>query len=173
LIDSLPGNSGVPTQGSIANDANVIPTPNENTTVVPPFQLPTTPGTYFLGIVIDPFHTINQTYAPSPLLRAPVTVGPPSPFLPAGNLLFTTNGTVPVFPAAPSTVINPLTTPPAVIIPPLVFSNGTTFSLNVTHIVSSQAVPAKAVHAKAVHAKSAHVTPPATPHKVSHAKAKS
>jgi hypothetical protein len=164
VISSLPGSSGVPTLGSIADDANVIPTPNENTTTVPAFQLPTTPGTYFLGIEIDPFHTINQTYAPNPKLRDVVTVGPPSPFLPAGNLLFPTSTFAP-FPAAPSTFIAPAASATATLLPLVSSSTNTSrtaFVLNSSGLVS----------AKSVHVKPTHVTSHAQPHKASSPKAK-
>jgi hypothetical protein len=108
VITSLPGVSAVPTLGSIANDANVLPTPNENTTTLPPLKLPTSPGTYFIGVVIDPFHTINQTYAPNAKLRNPEPVGPPDPYLPPASLLTTTNGAVPTFPTPPGTIVNPV-----------------------------------------------------------------
>ena len=170
VINSIPGVSGVPTAGSIADDANFIPPTNTNTTLVPAFKLPTTPGFYYLGIVIDPFHTINQTYAPSADLRNPVTVGPPSQLLPSGNLVSSTNGAVPVFPAAPSTVINPVTSG-AILIPPLVSTiNTTTFQVNGTGLISTSAVHANAqgdarpppahatahVKAKATHPKAKH-----------------
>ncbi len=119
-IASLPGLSQVPTQGSLANDVNVIPPPNVNTTTLAPFKLPTTPGFYYLGIKIDPFHRINQTYAPYPALSTPVPVGPAQLFLPPAPLVATTTG-FPTFPAKPSQFLTlfPVVTPPP---PPLLFS---------------------------------------------------
>ncbi|WP_435007429.1 hypothetical protein P12x_004729 [Tundrisphaera lichenicola] len=118
VINSLPGISAVPTKGSIRNNANVIPTANEITTTLPPLTLPTTPDKYFLGIIIDPNGDIKQTRAPSSKLQAPVKVGPNDGSLPSGGLLVTTNGQVPVFPAPPSTILNPVTG--TTIVPPIV-----------------------------------------------------
>lgn len=122
VIDSLPGISGVPTQNilaTLAGDQNIIQGPNVNTTTLPPLKLPTSPGFYYLGVVIDPFHTINQTYAPSPALRDVMPVGPADQFLPAGTIIIKPSGAAPIFPALPSTFINPLTATPTVVITPL------------------------------------------------------
>lgn len=121
LIPSLPGTSEVPTRGRLGLDVNLIPPANVNTTTLPPIRLPTSPGFYYLGVVIDPFHTINQTYAPSPALRVPTPVGPRSQFLPPSALLFTTNGSTVTFPNLPSTLINPL--PTVSVTPPVLFPN--------------------------------------------------
>ncbi len=64
-IPSLPGISAVPTQTTISAVQNLFTTPNEFTITLPAFQLPTTPGNYYLGIKIDPTHQINQTYGPT------------------------------------------------------------------------------------------------------------
>lgn len=111
VINSLPPISGIPTQGPTADLAlNVIPPANVYTTTLAPLALPSRPGFYYLGIVIDPNHTINQTYAPTPALRNLVQVGPKDPLLGPTNLLVNTNGVVPVFPALPSTTIGPVIT---------------------------------------------------------------
>ena len=169
VIDSIPGSTGVPTYGSIADEANVIPPPNQNTTMVAPFKLPTTPGFYYLGVIIDPFHTINQSYAPSPNLIDPVPVGPPSQFLPPGTLLFTTEGQVPVFPAAPVTVVNPISTTPTNPTTP-VFIRPPLFPRSNNPIVTLDAVGHAST--KVAHGKTAHVASVARPAKVSHPRAK-
>ncbi len=119
VIPSLPGISGVPSKVSFAGDANVLPTPNENTTTLPPLKLPSTPGFYYLGVVIDPFHTFDQATPASPALQDVVPVGPADPFLPPGRLLSQTNGAIPIFPQLPSAIINPVAVVPVVVIPPL------------------------------------------------------
>ena len=131
-IVSLPGVSGVPTQATSFNgDTNLIPPDNEFTTTLAPIKLPTTPGTYFLGIVIDPNNKIKETYAPSPALRSVVQVGPPDPLLPPSSLIVNTSGVVPVFPALPSSVIAPTTTTttPTVLFPPPQFPTGNLLSV--------------------------------------------
>jgi hypothetical protein len=108
VINSLPGISGVATQATtLVGGDNLIPPDNEYTDTLSPVKLPTKPGTYYLGIVIDPTHAINQTYAPKAALRDVVVVGPRDPNLAPTSLLVTTNGTVPVFPALPSSIIGP------------------------------------------------------------------
>ena len=106
-IASLPGASAVPTQTSFTGDTNLIPPANINTTTISPVKLPTSPGFYYLGIVIDPKNQIEMTTPPSPSLRSVVPVGPRDPNLPPSGLIVNTNGVVPVFPALPSTVIAP------------------------------------------------------------------
>ena len=108
-ITSLPGVSGVPTQGSATYQDNVILPPNEIEVTLPPLQLPTSPSFYYLGVKIDPNHNINQTYAPNASLGDLVTVGPPNAFLPAATEIATTSG-LPVFPEKPSTFLTPITT---------------------------------------------------------------
>ena len=106
VINSLPGISGIPTQSlTFLGDQNLVPTANVSTVTLSPLKLPTRPGTYFLGVIIDPAHKINQTYQPSPSLVGVVQVGPRDRLLPSGNLLVNTGGVVPVFPALPSTIL--------------------------------------------------------------------
>ncbi len=125
VITSLPGISAVPTQGSLANDANVILAPNENDFTFGPIQLPSSPGFYHLGVKIDPFHTINQTYAPTPALSFPVNVGPGTPFQGPASVVATSSG-VPVFPALPYSNLAalPVPTTPTSIFPVNTASGG-------------------------------------------------
>ncbi len=110
-ITSLPGISGVPTQGSIANDANVIITPNENDFTFGPIKLPSTPGFYHLGVKIDPYHAINQTYGPNSSLSDLINVGPADAFSTPSTQVATSAG-LPVFPNLPSSLLTiiPVTT---------------------------------------------------------------
>jgi hypothetical protein len=127
-IASLPGVSAIPTQDpDLSVNGNVIPPSNEFTTTLSPIKLPTTPGTYFLGIVIDPTNKIKETYAPSAALRNVVTVGPTDPLLPPSSLIVNTGGVVPLFPALPSSVLTPpaSTAPPTVQFPPPNYLTGT------------------------------------------------
>jgi hypothetical protein len=145
VIKSLPGISGVPTQATTLNPADNLTTlPNENITTLSPVKLPTKPGTYYLGIVIDPTHAINQTYAPNPALRAVVQVGPRDPLLGPSTLVVNTNGVVPVFPALPSSIIGPVITNDA--LPNQFPSSGTTTSLSgetASSIVHAASIKAK------------------------------
>ncbi len=117
-ITSLPGVSEVPTQlSTLPSTTNLTPLPNVNTTTLAPIKLPSTPGKYYIGIVIDPKHTINQTYAPRAALRDPILVQPNDSQLPPSTLLVNTNGTIPVFPELPSAVIPPPTSTTPVVFP--------------------------------------------------------
>ncbi len=121
-IDSLPGISGVPTQTTISAVQNLFTTPNELTVTLPAFQLPTTPGFYYLGIKIDPTHQINQTYGPTSKLSDPIPVGPADAFLvPTSTQVAAVN---PVFPNLPVTFVNttgagqlPIITPFGTVVP--------------------------------------------------------
>jgi hypothetical protein len=127
VINSLPGLSGVPTQTAVTGDTNLTPLANTYTTTLSPVALPSKPGTYYIGIVIDPTHAINQTYAPNPALRDVVQVGPRDADLGPTTLLVNTNGVVPVFPALPSTIIAPAVSSAS--LPNLFPSSGQTTSL--------------------------------------------
>ncbi len=107
VIQSLPGLSEVPTQSPFSINGNLIPPANINTTTLPPFKLPTSPASYFIGVEIDPTASIKMTHPPTPLLMGVVSVGPNTSGLPPTTLLVNTSGVVPVFPARPSSVIGP------------------------------------------------------------------
>ena len=110
VIGSLPGISSVPTQTGLNTDINLIPPTNVFTTTLAPVKLPTSPGFYYLGIVIDPTGSIQMTTPPTPALKDVVPVGPADPFLPPSTLLVNTSGIPPVFPNLPSKIIAPPTT---------------------------------------------------------------
>ncbi len=107
VISSLPGLSEVPTQTGFTGAPNLLPAANVNTTTLAPIKLPANPGSYFLGIEIDPTASIKMTHPPTPALMSVVQVGPRNAVLPPTTLLVNTNGIVPVFPARPSTVLRP------------------------------------------------------------------
>ena len=145
VISSLPGVSNVPSQAGFTGDTNLFPPANINTTTLSPVKLPSTPGTYFLGIVIDPQSKIQQTYAPTPALRAVVQVGPRDPFLTPATLLVSTGGTVPVFPNLPSTVISPpVATPPTTL--PIITPVPFTPADGAGSVISTASVKAKKHH---------------------------
>ncbi len=148
VINSLPGVSGVPTENStLIGGTNLIPLPNEFTTTLAPVKLPTSPGTYYLGIVIDPKHQINQTYAPNPALRNIVQVGPRDPLLPPTTLTTVTDGVTPVFPALPSTIIGPTVSGNALpnLFPPSSQSNSLPIA-SLNSLVSASSVKSKRKH---------------------------
>ena len=62
--------------------------------------LPTSPGTYYLGVVIDPNSTITQLSLPSNAFQVIHVVGPPSKFLTAAGII--SAGNTGQFPTAPS-----------------------------------------------------------------------
>ena len=93
----------------------------------------------------------SKLMPPNPALRDAVTVGPADRFLPSGDLLVKTNGAVPIFPAAPSTIIGvavtPIVTPPIIsptpiITPPIVNFRAHAKALNAGH----HKAPAKGKH---------------------------
>ncbi len=103
-IADLPGISSVPTQTTVSAIQNLFTTPNEFTITLPAFQLPTSPGFYYLGIKIDPTHQINQTYGPTNNLDDVISVGPASQFLNPSTVLI--GSVAPVFPNLPVTFVN-------------------------------------------------------------------
>ncbi len=131
-IASLPGISGVPTElTSLPSQTNLTTLPNVNVTTLSPIKLPTTPGKYYIGIVIDPTNAIKMRHPMTPALADLTLVTANNSGLPPGELLVNTNGTVPVFPALPSTVIGPTTT--TTVATPLFPTNTSTVSaLSVT-----------------------------------------
>jgi hypothetical protein len=66
---------------------NVTPGNNVETFTGTPVTLPTSPNTYFLGIVIDPNNLLNQLSLPSNRLEQIQVVGPPIPGLPPAGVV--------------------------------------------------------------------------------------
>ena len=99
LPSGIPGQSSAP----IANSArhhrrlfgpngsvnNVTPQGNVETYTGAAVTLPTSPGAYYLGIVIDPNNTLNQISLPANRLEQVRVVGPAVPGLPAAGVVST------------------------------------------------------------------------------------
>lgn len=106
-IDSIPPQSLVPAQGAVFADANLTPGENVVTIAGDPVTLPTSPRTYYIGVVVDPANQIQQlknvpqfhkSLNQLTLIRK---VGPPIPGLPpAGVNVAGGVANVPVFPNA-------------------------------------------------------------------------
>jgi len=80
----IPALSETPTKGNPATfgEQNQTPPNNVVTITIPPVTLSTTPATYYLGVVVDPFGTLNQLRLPKNLLELIHRVGPPISNLP-------------------------------------------------------------------------------------------
>jgi hypothetical protein len=99
LPQSIPGQSNAPTRnsirghrrlfGSTTGNENVTPGLNVETFTGSPVTLPTSPSTYFVGIVVDPNNTLNQLSLPSNRLEQVRQVGPPVAGLPPAGVVST------------------------------------------------------------------------------------
>jgi hypothetical protein len=97
LPEGIPGQSSTPTKinarhhgrlfGPNGSVNNVTPARNVETFTGPPVTLPTSPNTYFLGIVIDPNNTLTQLSLPANRLEQINVVGPPIPGLPPAGVV--------------------------------------------------------------------------------------
>lgn len=89
-VANVPGASQIATKSFVAGDQNLIPQANIVTISGAPVTLPTSPGRYFLGVVIDPNHTIKQLHVIGRTGRNPFEfaqrVGPPIRGLPPAGL---------------------------------------------------------------------------------------
>jgi len=102
---NIPGISAIATRGNVLGDVNQTPPINVATISLPPVTLPTSPRTYYLGVVIDPNHQLKQlstvpqtarNVIPLELVRA---VGPPIRHLPPAHVLVNGGAAlVPTFP---------------------------------------------------------------------------
>jgi hypothetical protein len=104
-IGNIPAVSQTPTAGDYKTFAqnSVNAAPNTITFTGAPVTLPTTPGTYYLGVVVDPNGKINQLSLPSNVFSLIHTVGPGntgSGLPPAG--VVNPAGNTGVFPTAPN-----------------------------------------------------------------------
>ncbi len=104
-ISNIPSESQVATQGSVFGDANLIPQKNVVTIAGSPVTLPTSPRTYYLGVVIDPTNQLKQLQRvpqfsrPLNVFNLPHKIGPPIKFLPPAGVLVAGGVTnVPQFP---------------------------------------------------------------------------
>jgi hypothetical protein len=73
--------------------------------------LPTSPSTYFLGLVIDPYNTLKQLSLPATRLELIHTVGPATSGLPPAGVISTPLNPVPQFPNPPDAVAIGLVNP--------------------------------------------------------------
>ena len=113
-VSNIPAQSAVASNGPVLGDANQ--TPGNNLVTIPAatdpkniVTLPTSPGQYFLGVVIDPYHhlkqinTIPQGHRSLTSLSLPHMVGPSTTGLPPAGVNYPGGATnVPVFPYSQS-----------------------------------------------------------------------
>ena len=100
LPAGIPGQSSAPVKNSAHHHArlygstiynnNVTPAQNVETFTGAAVTLPTSPSTYFLGLVIDPNNTIKQLSLPANRLELIRTVGPATSGLPPAGVVSTT-----------------------------------------------------------------------------------
>jgi len=96
---------------------NVTPLQNVETYTGAAVTLPTTPSTYYLGVVIDPYNTLTQLSLPANRLELIRTVGPATSGLPPAGVVSTPLSPIPQFPNPPDGVpignVNPAAYPAA------------------------------------------------------------
>jgi len=90
--------------GSATGKNNVTPGANVETFTGAAVTLPTTPATYYLGLVIDPYNTLTQLSLPANRLELIRTVGPATSGLPPAGVVSTPSNPVPQFPNPPDGV---------------------------------------------------------------------
>lgn len=108
LPSGIPGQSSAPVKNSARHHArlqgatiynnNVTPAQNVETFTGAAVTLPTSPSTYFLGLVIDPFNSLTQLSLPANRLELIHVVGPPISGLPPAGVVSTALSPVPQFP---------------------------------------------------------------------------
>ncbi len=125
LPAGIPGQSSAPVANSARHHArlyeskiynnNVTPLQNVETYTGAAVTLPTSPSTYYLGVVIDPYNTLTQLSLPANRLELIRTVGPATSGLPPAGVVSTPLSPVPQFPNPPDGVpignVNPATYP--------------------------------------------------------------
>jgi hypothetical protein len=123
LPAGIPGQSSAPVANSARHHArlyeskiynnNVTPLQNVETYTGAAVTLPTSPSTYYLGVVIDPYNTLTQLSLPANRLELIRTVGPATSGLPPAGVVSTPLSPVPQFPNPPDGVpignVNPAT----------------------------------------------------------------
>jgi len=85
--------SDTPTGGNPATfgEQNLVPPGNVATFTMAPVTLPTSPATYFLGVVVDPYGKLNQLSLPRNALEQIHLVGPPIGHLPPAGVVSAAN----------------------------------------------------------------------------------
>lgn len=92
VVSNVPGISQTASRAFITSDLNLVPQDNIVTITGTPVTLPTTPGKYFIGVVIDPNHQIKQLQTigrfrtPNNSFALSHRVGPPIRGLPPAGL---------------------------------------------------------------------------------------
>jgi hypothetical protein len=104
-IANIPSISQTPVVGNYKTFAqnSVVPPSNVVTITGAPVTLPTSPGTYYLGVVIDPSGKIDQLSLPSNLFTLSHKVGPANSGLPPAGVV--NSGNTELFPNAPNSEI--------------------------------------------------------------------
>ena len=114
-LPAIPGQSSAPVKNSARHHArlygstiynnNVTSAQNVETFTGAAVTLPTSPSTYYLGLVIDPNNTIKQLSLPANRLELIRTVGPATSGLPPAGVVSTPLSPVPQFPNPPDGVL--------------------------------------------------------------------
>jgi len=93
ISSNIPPLSETPTKGNpkTFGEQNLIPPGNVVTFTIPPVTLPTSPATYYLGVVVDPFGTLTQLSLPQNALELIHRVGPPIANLPPAGVVGSAN----------------------------------------------------------------------------------
>ena len=101
-VSNIPPVSQAPTRGNYKTFASQNLSPPDNVVSIQgnAVTLPTTPGTYYLGVVIDPAHQIKQLKRPHNPFEAFQVVGPAVSHLPATGI--GSNATTSQFPSPPT-----------------------------------------------------------------------
>ena len=108
LPTGIPGQSDTPVSNNAKHHArlsrsklqtqNVTPLNNVETFTGAAVTLPTSPATYYVGVVIDPYNKLNQLALPANRLEQIRTVGPATSGLPPAGVVSTPLNPVPQFP---------------------------------------------------------------------------
>jgi hypothetical protein len=101
-VPNIPGVSQTPTGGNFNTFATQILSPPTNVFTIDgaAVTLPTSPRTFFLGVVVDPDHDVNMLSRPKNALQAIRVVGPPRRVLSASGPISAPN--TGQFPSAPT-----------------------------------------------------------------------
>jgi hypothetical protein len=84
--------------GSVIDNNNVTPANNVVTYTGAAVTLPASPSTYYLGVVVDPYNTLEQLALPANRLELIRKVGPATSGLPTAGVVSTPANPLPQFP---------------------------------------------------------------------------
>lgn len=92
LVTNVPPLSSVPMRNAVLGDVNInVPGNFITLQSETPVKLPSTPGQYYIGVVVDPQNVIREISevgrGPDPRLEPIRVVGPPSAYLPPAGVL--------------------------------------------------------------------------------------